>query len=183
MRQGFISTVARGWAGQGQPRCSRTVKTLGRSYGPLTRRDYSAASSKMKINNSPAVSSSVRTKEVTKRAPRGLGKRKAEAEALAAPQLIGSEMAGDMTTAVSATVPVATVGQNEALRSVVRLEVAAAEPDYSLPWQKGDPYYTSGSACVIESPPGTWACVSRMSRVALRVLTWTCRAAQGSSES
>ncbi len=141
----------------------------------------------MKINNSPAVSSSVRTKEVTQRAPRGLGKRKAEAEALAVPQLIGSEMAGDMTTtAASAPVPVATVGQNEALRSVVRLEVAAAEPDYSLPWQKGDPYYTSGSACVIESPPGTWACVScesRESRVALRVLTWTCRAAQGSSES
>lgn len=108
----------------------------------------------MKINNNPAVSSSVRTKEVTKRAPRGLGKRKAEAEVLAAPQLIGSEMAGDKTTAASAPVPVATVGQNEALRSVVRLEVAAAEPDYSLPWQKGDPYYTSGSACVIESPPG-----------------------------
>jgi hypothetical protein len=145
----------------------------------------------MKINNNPAVSSSERTKEVTKRAPRGLGKRKAEAEALAAPQLIGSEMAGDKTTAASAPVPVATVGQNEALRSVVRLEVAAAEPDYSLPWQKGDPYYTSGSACVIESPPGTSlnspvACVRVcvcVVCVALRVLTWTCRAAQGSSAS
>lgn len=46
------------------------------------------------------------------------------------------------------------VSQGSALRSVVRLEVAASEPDYSLPWQKGDPFYSSGSACIIESPPG-----------------------------
>lgn len=59
------------------------------------------------------------------------------------------------TTAAADAVPLA--NQSEALRSVVRLEVAAAEPDWSLPWQKGDPYYTSGSACVIESPPGAFA--------------------------
>jgi len=64
-------------------------------------------------------------------------------EGSASPRVVGEEVVVARTS--------------EALRSVVRLEVAVAEADPSLPWQKGRPYYTSGSACVIESPPGTHA--------------------------
>ncbi len=46
------------------------------------------------------------------------------------------------------------VSPQDVMRSVVKLHVAGASPDFSLPWQRGEPFESSGSGCIIEGPSG-----------------------------